>query len=77
MAMDSHENKPTGHHHEEPPISAKDLYAIETYFRAKGVPDFLYDEELDIFRFPEDGRFAFCEEFADWTLLEERGYLDF
>ncbi len=23
-----------------------------------------------------DGSFAFCEEFADWDLLEERGYLD-
>jgi hypothetical protein len=45
--------------------------------RAKGVSDFLYDAELDVFRFPEDGQFAFCEEFADWTLLEERGYLDF
>ena len=33
--------------------------------------------ELDVFRFSEDGRFAFCEEFADWGLLEERGWLDF
>ncbi len=23
-----------------------------------------------------DGSFAFCEEFADWDLLKERGYLD-
>jgi hypothetical protein len=35
-----------------------------------------YDEELDVFRFPKDSRFAFCEEFADWSLLKERGYLD-
>jgi hypothetical protein len=42
-----------------------------------GCSEFEYDEELDIFRFAEDGRFAFCREFAEWTLLWKRGYLDF
>ena len=42
----------------------------------QGFSEFAYDEELDVFRFPKDGRFAFCEEFADWDLLKERGYLD-
>lgn len=32
---------------------------------------------LDVFRLADDGRFAFCWEFADWTLLREREYLDF
>jgi hypothetical protein len=54
----------------------KALYDMETVFRKQGFSEFTYDEELDVFRFPEDGRFAFCEEFADWDLLEERGYLD-
>jgi hypothetical protein len=54
----------------------KALYDMETFFRKQGFSEFTYDEELDVFRFPEDGRFAFCEEFADWDLLEERGYLD-
>jgi len=56
---------------------AKDLYAIEMYRKEMGAPEFLYDEHLDVFRFSEDGRFAFCEEFADWKRLRERGYLDF
>jgi hypothetical protein len=38
---------------------------------------FLYDEPIDVFRFPEDGRFAFCDTFADWERLHERGYLHF
>jgi hypothetical protein len=58
-------------------LRAEDLYRIERYFRAKGVSEFVYDEKLDIFCFPEDGRFAFCDEFADWALLKERGYLVF
>jgi hypothetical protein len=49
---------------------------METFFRKQGLSEFEYDEELDVFRFPADGRFPFCEEFADWELLEERGYLD-
>ena len=39
--------------------------------------EFIYDEPIDVFRFPEDGRFAFCETFADWERLQERGYLYF
>src|SRR5215208_4113142 len=30
---------------------------------------------VNIFRFPADGRFAFCDTFADWERLQERGYL--
>jgi hypothetical protein len=37
----------------------------------------VYDEEFDVFRFPEDRRFVFCREFADWRRLQERGYLNF
>jgi hypothetical protein len=59
----------------EAPGLAEALYDIETYFRLNGCTEFVYDEELDVFRFPEDHRFAFCREFADWELLEERGYL--
>jgi hypothetical protein len=53
------------------------LYDVEMYFSQNGCSDFEYDEELDVFRFPKDGRFAFCREFADWDLLRERGYLVF
>jgi hypothetical protein len=42
-----------------------------------GTSEFLYEEKLDIFCFPEDGRFAFCDEFADWKRLRERGYMLF
>jgi hypothetical protein len=56
-------------------LRPESLYRIETYLRTKGVSEFAYDEKLDIFCFPEDGRFAFCDEFADWGLLRERGYL--
>ena len=38
------------------------------------IPDFVYDEEQDLFRFAEDGRFAFSREWADMELLQERGY---
>jgi hypothetical protein len=54
-----------------------DLCEVITYLIEHGESEFVYDEELDVFRFKEDGRFAFCEEFADWHLLEERGWLDF
>jgi hypothetical protein len=53
----------------------QDLHALETYLTKRGGSEFVYDKELDVFRFPEDGRFAFCREFADWKLLEERGYI--
>ena len=62
--------------HPEAALLAKDLCDVETYLGGKGGSEFVYDEELDVFRF-EDGRFAFCKEFADWGLLRERGYLDF
>jgi hypothetical protein len=58
-------------------LGAGNLYATEMYFRKKGICGFVYDALLDLFRFPEDGRFAFCQEFADWERLRERGYLDF
>src|SRR5215207_3482693 len=58
-------------------LSARDLWDVEHYFRKQGVSEFIYDEPIDVFRFPEDGRFAFCETFADWERLQERGYLHF
>jgi hypothetical protein len=57
-------------------LSAEDLWDVETYFTKKGGSEFVYDEGLDVFRFPEDRRFAFCREFADWQQLQERGYLN-
>ncbi len=60
----------------ETALLAGDLCDVVTYLMNKGGSEFLYDEELDVFRF-EDGRFAFCQEFADWSLLDERGHLDF
>ena len=51
------------------------LYGFEMALRDEGeISDFVYDEEQDLFRFPEDGRFAFSREWADMKLLEERGY---
>ncbi len=75
--MNHDDNKPVDY----PPDVARglrpgDLCDVVTYLMNKGGSEFLYDEELDVFRF-EDGRFAFCEEFADWSLLDERGHLDF
>ena len=58
-------------------LRAEDLCDVETYFRDKGCSEFEYDAELDVFRFAEDGRFAFCRDFANWQLLEERGYLEY
>lgn len=52
---------------------AKALYELEMLFRKAGISDFLYDEEKDLFRFP-DGRFAFSQTHADLKLLKERGY---
>src|SRR5215211_6369025 len=56
-------------------LSARELWEVEDYFRKQGVSEFIYDEPIDVFRFPEDDRFAFCETFADWDRLQERGYL--
>ncbi len=58
-------------------LLAEDLWEVETHLRNKGGSEFVYDEKLDVFRFPEDGRFAFCDEFADWQRLGELGYLNF
>jgi hypothetical protein len=41
--------------------------------REEGLSDLFYDEENDLFRFP-DGRFAFSREWSDVKLLQERGY---
>jgi hypothetical protein len=58
-------------------LSAEELWNVEKYFREQGVSEFVYDEQLDVLRFPEDGRFALCQEFADWEQLQELGYLRF
>jgi hypothetical protein len=55
----------------------RELYRIEMNHRETGTSEFVYDVALDVFRFPEDGRFAFCDEFADWPLLREREYVAF
>jgi hypothetical protein len=72
---DNDDNKPA--EHPPPEHVARDLYETEMYLREEGQSVFIYDEELDVFRFPEDGRFAFSKEFADWERLRERGCLDF
>ncbi len=76
MSMDRNEKESPGRFNAETGLAAEDLCDVEAYFGSKGGSEFVYDEELDVFRFPEDGRLAFCEEFADWDLLEERGCLD-
>ncbi len=53
---------------------AETLYELEMELREAGSSDFIYDEEHDLFRFPEDGRFAFSKEWADERLLRKRGY---
>jgi hypothetical protein len=75
----SHDNDKSAEHLPEAAMNLRpqDLCDVERYFIEKGGPQFIYDNDLDVFRFPEDGRFAFCEEFADWVLMWERGYLDF
>jgi hypothetical protein len=35
----------------------------------------LYEEEKDLFRFAEDGIFAFSREQANWGELRRRGWL--
>ena len=50
------------------------LYEFEMALREEGISDFVYDEENDLFRFPEDGRCAFSRERSDVKLLQERGY---
>ena len=75
--MDRRINKPLNRLEVTRALCAEDLCDIERYCNEEGVAHFIYDKGLDVFRFPEDCRFAFCREFADWTLLGERGYLDF
>jgi hypothetical protein len=53
---------------------AETLYELEMLWHEEATSNFVYDEEHDLFRFPEDGRFAFSREWADLKLLEERGY---
>ena len=53
---------------------AQTLYELEMIFRAEGWESFVYDEEHDLVRFPEDERFAFSREWADIELLQKRGY---
>jgi hypothetical protein len=50
------------------------LYEFEMALREEGLSDFVYDEEQDLLRFPEDGRFALSREWSDVKLLQERGY---
>jgi hypothetical protein len=50
------------------------LYEFKMALREEGLSDFVYDEQNDLFRFPEDGRFAFSREWSDVKLLQERGY---
>ncbi len=69
MSEPEHTGLPNG-------VLVEDLYDFERYFTKKGGSEFVYDEGLDVFRFPEDGTFAFCREFADWQRLQERGYLN-
>ena len=54
---------------------ANALYEFEMVLREEGLSGFLYDEGEDLFRFAQDGRFAFTREWADVKLLEERGYV--
>jgi hypothetical protein len=74
--MDRHDNKPAAYSEDRQGPRVKDLFDLETWAWEKGVCEFEYDEYFGIFRFYEDGRFAFSREFADWQLLEERGYVD-
>jgi len=51
------------------------LYEFEMALREEGAAsDFVYDEEQDLFRFPDDSRFALSRARADVKLLEDRGY---
>ena len=53
--------------------AAESLYELEMLLREESLSDFVYDEEKDLFRF-KDGRFAFSRRYADFKLLEDRGY---
>jgi hypothetical protein len=62
-----------GSDRERPRRRANALYEFEMLLREEGTSDFFYDEEKDLFRFP-DGRFAFSRKGADVDLLKKRGY---
>jgi hypothetical protein len=70
--MDSREDRPTKARIEpaNPRLAAKALYDLAMIAREMGSSEFVYDEELDVFRFP-DGRFVFGKEDTDWELLRE------
>jgi hypothetical protein len=53
---------------------AEALYELETGFREEGLPseEFVYDDEHDLYRFP-DGEFAFSREYANERRLREMG----
>jgi hypothetical protein len=34
-------------------LSAEELWNVEKYFREQGVSEFVYDEQLDVLRFPK------------------------
>jgi hypothetical protein len=57
--------------------AARIRYEIETAFREEGLgdPTLIYDEEKDLFRFAEDGVFAFSVKHANWGELRRRGWL--
>jgi hypothetical protein len=53
------------------------MYALEMEFRNMGWSSdehFVYDEEHDLFRFP-DGEFAFSEEYVNERRLREQGII--
>ncbi len=54
--------------------AAKVLYDLEMALWEMGMAQLTYDEELDCFRFSEDGRLTFSKREADWKLLEELDY---
>ena len=56
---------------------AECLYALEMEFRKMGWSShdqFVYDEEHDLFRFP-DGEFAFSEKYVNERRLREEGFI--
>ena len=53
---------------------AEGLYELEWALCEESVSDFVYGEEHDLFRFPEDTRSAFTKEWVDVKVLQERGY---
>ena len=53
------------------------LYELEALFAKEGcwpTEDFVYDEEHELYRFP-DGEFAFSKEYANERRLREQGHI--